>query len=71
MSNTVHSGAEKGCAAIENMEGAALFALAREYGFGVVEIRAISNRVGEEFACWRVGEAVEALARELSNLKFE
>lgn len=72
VSNTVHGkDVAQGVAEIENMEGAALFALAREYGFGVAEIRAISNRVGEEFACWHVREAVEALAHELSNLKFE
>ena len=51
VSNSVHGkGVEPQGAQIENMEGAALFALAREYGFGVAEIRAISNRVGEEFA---------------------
>ena len=61
-----------GCAAkgadIENMEGATLFAMAEHLGFRAVEIRAVSNRVGEPFASWRVAEAVEALADELLGL---
>lgn len=69
VSNTVHSGAEKGSAAIENMEGAALFALAKEYGFRGVEIRAISNRVGESFEDWHIAEALEALAEVLKNIE--
>ena len=70
--NTVHTmqrvshGAE-----IENMEGAALFALAEVTGFRAVEVRAISNRVGESFDKWSVDEAVEALARELKRLEDE
>ena len=71
-SNTVHTmqcvshGAE-----IENMEGAALFAMAESLGLRAVEVRAISNRVGDSFDKWSVDEAVEALARELKRLEDE
>lgn len=68
-SNTVHRGGESLDAEIENMEGAALFALAESLGLCVTEIRAISNRVGEPFAEWRIEEALEALAEVLSNIE--
>ena len=62
-SNTVHrTGAEAAGADIENMEGAALFAMAEVANIGVTQIRGISNRVGEPFERWRFREAVEALA---------
>lgn len=68
-SNTVHSCMEGVTdAEIENMEGAALFAMAEELGFRAVEIRGISNRVGEEFNLWRVEEALQALARVLITI---
>lgn len=70
-SNTVHRGSESLGAEIENMEGAALFALAESLGLRVAEIRAISNRVGEPFAEWRVEEALEALAEVLAKLDKE
>lgn len=68
-SNTVHTmqsvshGAE-----IENMEGAALFAMAEAVGFRAVEIRAISNRVGESFDEWHLDDAIAALAAELKRI---
>ena len=71
-SNTVHTmqcvshGAE-----IENMEGAALFAMAETLGLRAIEVRAISNHVGDSFDKWSVDEAVEALARELKRLEDE
>lgn len=71
-SNTVHTmqrvsqGAE-----VENMEGAALFAMAEAMDFRAVEVRAISNRVGEPFEKWAVDEAVTALAKELKLLEDE
>lgn len=55
-------------AEVENMEGAALFAMAEALGLEVMEIRAISNRVGDSFDKWAVDEAVEALAHELKRL---
>ena len=48
-------------AEIENMEGASLFAMADAMGLKVMQIRAISNRVGESFEQWCVNEALEAL----------
>lgn len=67
-SNTVSRGDKtlKG-AEIENMEGAVLFAIAKEMRLCVVQIRAISNRVGESFEMWHINEALEALASELKK----
>ena len=65
-SNSVHGkGVEASGAEIENMEGAALFAMAEVLGFRAVEIRAISNYVGEEFAHWMIYDALGSLAEEL------
>jgi nucleoside phosphorylase len=71
-SNTVHSmqGVSHG-ADIENMEGAALFAMAEAMGFRAVEVRAISNRVGDSFDKWAVDEAVMALGQELKKFEDE
>jgi nucleoside phosphorylase len=55
-------------AEIENMEGAALFAMAEAVGFRAVEIRAISNRVGESFDEWHIDDAIAALAAELKRI---
>lgn len=70
-SNTVHSCSVEQCGAeIENMEGAALFALAEEYGFRAVEIRAVSNRVGDSFEKWHIADAVDALAQRLVSINL-
>lgn len=69
-SNTVHyAGMKAEGAEIENMEGAALFAMSEVIGFRAVELRAISNRVGESFDKWHIEGAVEALAQELAKLE--
>ena len=71
-SNTVHTMQSVSHGAdIENMEGAALFAMAETMGFRAVEVRAISNRVGDNFDNWAVDEAVTALAKELKKLEDE
>lgn len=71
-SASVHRGGGDGLGAeIENMEGAALFAMAEALGFRACEVRAISNRVGEPFARWRVDEALGALAAALNSLEDE
>lgn len=71
-SNSVHTmQSESHGADIENMEGAALFAMAEVMGFRAVEVRAISNRVGDSFDKWAVDEAVTALAKELKKLEDE
>lgn len=59
-------GAECGAvppAAIEQMEGAAVAAACRHCGVEeYYHLRAISNRVGEPFQEWSLGEALQALA---------
>ena len=70
-SNTVSRGdRELRGAEIENMEGAALFAMAEAMGLKVMQIRAISNRVGDSFECWYLKEALEALALALKNIEY-
>lgn len=56
---------------IENMEGASFYAVLRASGIRCTEIRAISNRVGEPFAEWRVNEALERLRDSLLNIENE
>ena len=69
-SNTVSKGDSTLCGAdIENMEGAALFAMAEVMGLCVMQIRAISNRVGEEFERWHINEALEALTEALKKIE--
>jgi nucleoside phosphorylase len=68
-SNTVHTmQSESHGAEIENMEGAALFAMSEAMGFRAVEVRAISNRVGESFDKWHLDDAIVALAAELKRI---
>ena len=54
---------------IEQMEGAAVAAVAEALGVEFLHLRAISNRVGDPFYEWRIKEATEALAEALLNLK--
>jgi uridine phosphorylase len=61
-------GVEAEGADIENMEGAALFAMSEVIGFRAVEVRAISNRVGESFDKWHLDDATAALAAELKRI---
>ena len=69
-SNTVSRGNSALCGAeIENMEGASLFAMADAMGLKVMQIRAISNRVGESFEQWCVNEALEALVAALKKIE--
>ena len=71
-SNTVHAcGCESLNADIENMEGAALFALAQAEGVKCGEIRAISNYVGEERKDWNIDLALERLTETILNLDLE
>ncbi len=50
------------------MEGAVAAAICEALGIEFHEIRAISNRVGDPFACWSVESAIEALSIELSKI---
>ncbi len=72
ISNTVNScGAEADGAQIEQMEGAAFFALCEALDIEAAEIRAISNYVGEKRDEWAFDEAVQNLTEILSQLKFD
>jgi nucleoside phosphorylase len=65
-SNTVSRCNADICGAdVENMEGAALFALCEEFGAECAEVRAISNYVGEAREGWNIPLALENLAHEL------
>ena len=67
-SNTVSRCNAESCGVdIENMEGAALFAIAEALGFRAVEIRAVSNVVGDDFAKWNIELATHNLAKTLKN----
>lgn len=71
-SNTVsHCSQEANGAEIENMEGAALFALAQAEGVRCGEIRAISNYVGEERSEWDIPLALERLTETVANLNLD
>lgn len=57
---------------VEQMEGAAVAAVVIALDVeDYCHIRAISNRVGEEFGQWRVGEAVAALGAVVAQLFTE
>ena len=67
-SNTVSRCNAESCGVnIENMEGAAFFAIAEALGFCAVEIRAVSNVVGDDFAKWNIELATHNLAKTLKN----
>ncbi len=72
VSNTVsRCGAEAAGAHIEQMEGAAFFAVCEALDIEAAEIRAISNYVGEPREEWAFDEAVANLTRILTELKFD
>lgn len=58
-------------AQVENMEGAAFFAVCDALGVECAELRAISNRVGEPFAEWHTDEALANLTEILTQTVFE
>lgn len=55
-------------AAIENMEGAAFFAVCRAFGIKYAELRSISNIVGEPRCDWNITQAVSSLAEATATL---
>lgn len=68
-SNTVMAvGAEAAGAAVENMEGAALFALCNHYGVKCAQIRAISNYTDDCRSAWDIPTALEALTATINRL---
>lgn len=69
VSNTVMAvGAEPCGAQVENMEGAAVFALCAEWGIPCAEIRAISNYTTDSRELWDIPTALAALAKCISTL---
>ncbi len=68
-SNTVNKQGESPTTAqIENMEGAAFMALCAREGVKHMQIRAVSNGVGDNFVNWLIDEACQALSDELAKL---
>ena len=68
-SNTVMAvGAEAAGAEVENMEGAALFALCNHYGVKCAQIRAISNYTDDCRSAWDIPTALEALTATINRL---
>lgn len=55
-------------AQIENMEGASFFYVCTQAGIPFLELRTISNRVGEDFHNWDIERATSALANALKEL---
>ncbi len=69
ISNTVsRSGHIPEIAQIENMEGAAFFAVCQAMGVQCTQIRAISNRVGDPFSEWRIDETLKTLTDKLIEI---
>lgn len=62
------SAAEETLPEVENMEGAAFFAVCEALGVACCQVRAISNYVGEPFEKWAVDEAVENLTAKLTQI---
>ncbi|MFI3316397.1 MAG: hypothetical protein SNF93_02300 [Rikenellaceae bacterium] len=70
-SNSVNSSAEcPPTAQIENMEGAAFMAVCERLNVKCLQVRAISNKVGDPFAEWKVAEACAALCDVLLDLSL-
>lgn len=71
-SNTVsRCGGEANGAQIEQMEGAAFFAVCEALDIEAAQIRAISNYVGEPKEEWCIEEALKSLTTTLTELKFD
>jgi futalosine hydrolase len=56
---------------VEAMEGFAVLRAAELAGVPAVEVRAISNGIGEERALWRIDDALTALAEAVPRLVAE
>lgn len=65
---STRTGAPAAGAQLENMEGAAVYAVCAALGVSCCEVRAVSNRVGEPFAAWRTQEAAERLAEAVARI---
>ena len=75
VSNTVNAAAspyvDTEGADIENMEGIAFFHVCLQTDTPFLELRTISNLVGEPFAQWDLHAATQTLARDLNRLIHE
>jgi nucleoside phosphorylase len=56
---------------IENMEGAAFFAVCEKFGIPAMEVRNISNRVGEPISAENLDMSVNRLALDLEKIIHE
>ena len=69
VSNTVMAvGAEASGAQVENMEGAAIFALCNRFGVECGQIRAISNYVDDVREQWDIPTALDALTKVINDI---
>lgn len=72
VSNTVNCAggviAEPNRAEIENMEGAAFFAMCRMFGVAAMEIRTVSNVVGQPVTAETLDSAARKLAEDLKKV---
>ena len=69
VSNTVMSVGAAPCGAqVENMEGAAFFALAARYGIPAAELRAISNYTFDKREDWNIPLALECLTKTIVEI---
>ena len=69
VSNTVMAvGAEPCGAQVENMEGAALFALCAAHNIPCAQIRTISNYTTDLRSEWNIPAALEALSKTINTL---
>ena len=62
---------ERNGAQLEHMEGASFFYACTQSGTPFLELRTISNRVGEPFPDWDIETATDNLARDLNRLIHE
>lgn len=69
VSSTSAAQCEEAVAAIEQMEGAGVAAVAERMEVEYHHIRAISNRIADPRSQWRIEEAVETLAQELAKIE--
>lgn len=58
----------RGGEALESMEGAAFFEVCRAEKVSFLQVRSVSNRVGDPRAQWRIPEALDALSDGVRKL---
>lgn len=64
-------GGHSGCGQIENMEGAAFFAVCASLGIPFAEVRAISNMTTDERGDWQIELAIKSLAEGVKKTMDE